>query len=426
MPVLFILAALAAPTASASNTVLLSDDTHNVKGDLGSFQSVLTPNAKWVVFFSEADNLVPGDFNAQRDIFLRSRIFAEENLCSVPSGGTPQANDQCVNPSVSANARFVLFESNATNLDPADSTGSSDIYLHDLKTDTTELISVDSSGTHGNGTSTNATLSNNGRFIVFQSTSTNLVAGDANGVSDVFLHDRKTGVTRRISVDPDGNEANGASFLPRLSASGRFVVFDSNATNLVAGDTNGKTDIFVRDLKTGTTSLVSVGIGGAPANGFSDDATISSNGRFVCFTSAATNLDANDADSTNDVFVRDLKLGTTVLVSAGLAGSSTGSPSFHGRIAQKGRFVAFTSDSATLVASDTNAQGDVFVRDLHKATTLRASVDSAGAEGTGNLGADRPSISANGRFVSFEADFTNLVPDDTNSVFDIFVRDTKP
>ena len=223
-----------------------------------------------------------------------------------------QADGESSSPAISADGRFVAFVSFATNLVPGDSNGRGDVFVRDRLTQTTERVSVDSAGTEGNSGSDGPSISANGRFVVFWSDATNLVRGDTNGVADVFVRDRLTRTTERVSVDSAGNEGNGASGLHShseysISADGRFVAFVSSATNLVPGDTNGAADVFVHDRLTRTTERVSVDSAGNEANSSSFDPVISADGRFVAFSSAATNLVPGDTNEQPDVFVRDRK-----------------------------------------------------------------------------------------------------------------------
>src|SRR5207249_1659148 len=176
---------------------------------------------------------------------------------------------------------------------------------HDRQTGTMERVSVDSAGNQGNGDGTEVALSADGRFVAFTSAAPDLVAGDTNGATDVFVHDRQTAETRRVGVDSGGTQANGASTGVALSADGRFVAFTSAAPDLVAGDTNGAADVFVHDRQTGTTERVSVDSGGSQANGDSTDVALIADGRFVAFTSAAPDLVAGDTNGAADVFVHD-------------------------------------------------------------------------------------------------------------------------
>src|SRR5437867_4406185 len=225
---------------------------------------------------------------------------------------------------------------------------------------TTVRVSVASDGTEGNDVSLGSALSADGRFVAFDSAATDLVAGDTNGVSDVFVHDRQTGTTERVSVASDGAQGNGSSglvtfaFPPALSADGRFVAFVSFATNLVAGDTNGATDVFVHDRQAGTTERVSVASGGSQSNGSNVGSALSADGRFVAFQSAATNLVADDTNGATDVFVHDRQTGTTERMSVASDGSQGNGFNAGPALSADGRFVAFHSTATNLVAGDTN------------------------------------------------------------------------
>src|SRR5439155_1719694 len=224
-----------------------------------------------------------------------------------------------------------------------DAAGVAGVIVHDRQTGTTERVSVDSAGTQANGDSTEVALSADGRFVAFISVAPDLVTGDTNGVADVFVHDRQTGTTERVSVDSAGTQANGASTGVALSADGRFVAFTSVAPDLVTGDTNGAADVFVHDRQTGTTERVSVDSAGTQANGASFGGAMSADGRYVAFTSAAPDLVAGDTNGAMDVFVHDRQTGTTERVSVDSAGNQVNGSSFGGALSADGRFVAFTS-----------------------------------------------------------------------------------
>jgi Tol biopolymer transport system component len=282
-------------------------------------------------------------------------------------------------------------------------------------------VSADSTGLEGNGPSAAPSISKNGRYVAFSSRATNLVPGDTNCVGDVFVHDKKTGMTTRVSVDATGGEANGESFQPSISADGRFVAFTSAASNLVPGDTNSVNDIFVHDRKTGTTTRVSVDSMGAQADRFSATPVMSGDGRFVAFQSNASNLVPGDTFGFFDIFMHELSSASTIRVSVDSAGAQANNSSSDPAISKDGRFVAFTSLASNLVPSDTNGRTDIFVHDLTTGATTRVSVSSAGAQGNGD--SDSATISADGRYVAFASTATNLVPADTNARSDIFVRD---
>ena len=344
---------------------------------------------------------------------------------SVDSAGN-QGNGGSSVPSISADGRFVAFNSNATNLVPGDTNNRSDIFLRDLLTNTTTRVSVDSAGNQGNGGFLLAvfipSISADGRFVAFASFVPNLVPGDTNDSADIFVRDTLTNTTTRVSLDSAGNQGNGGSFGgssdPSISANGRFVAFASEASNLVPGDTNASDDIFLRDLSTNTTTRVSVSGASNPGNGDSSNPSISADGRFVTFSSKASNLVPGDTNNKEDIFVRDLSTNTTTNISVSGAGNQGNGDSGFSSISADGRFVAFSSEASNLVPGDTNNKEDIIVRDLSTNTTIRVSISDAGNEGNGL--SYIPSISADGRFVAFSSDAANLVPGDTNSR-DIFV-----
>src|SRR6476661_9713641 len=285
-------------------------------------------------------------------------------------------------------------------------------------------VSVDSAGNQANGFSNAYSISANGRFVAFQSQASNLVPGDTNNKNDIFVRDLLTNTTTRVSVDSAGNPGNSPSNYSAISADGRFVAFQSYASNLVPGDTNNKNDIFVRDLSTNTTTRASVDSAGFQGNSDSLLPSISADGRFVAFTSFASNRLPGDTNNRDNIFVRDLSTNTTTRVSVDSAGTPGNSDSFISAISADGRFVAFESQASNLVPGDTNNffnQAKIFVRDLSTNTTTRVSVNSAGIQGDEN--SFNPSISADGRFVAFTSRASNRVPGDTNNKQDIFVRD---
>jgi Tol biopolymer transport system component len=285
---------------------------------------------------------------------------------------------------------------------------------------TTERVSVDSAGDQALGPSFAPSISGDGRYVAFESDYEGLVAGDTNTSRDIFLHDRQTlGSTTRVSIDSGGNEQSGNSFAPSISGDGRYVAFESNA-DLVGGDANAFTDIFIRDLSMGTTTLVSVDSVEFQPEGPSYRPSISADGRYVAFESEA-DLVPGDT-SLFDIFIRDLSMGTTTLVSVDSSAipiqgnDNSYSPSISG----DGRYVAFESLASNLVAGDTNSKLDIFVHDRQTGTTERVSVDSSAIPIQGNDDSSSPSISGDGRYVAFESLSSNLVTGDDNGTSDIF------
>ena len=411
---------VASPTGSAwagGRTERVDVATGGAQANGLSFQPSISRAGRYVAFDSSATNLVPGDTNGTDDVFVRDRVAGTTERVSVGLGGV-QANGSSTGPVITPDGRFVAFVSYATNLVPGDTNNDPDLFVRDRRTGRTERVSVATGGVQGNNGSVDPEISAGGRFVAFISAATNLVPGDTNEALDVFVRDRLAGTTERVSVGPGGIQANEVSFSPVISAGGRFVAFDSRATNLVPGDTNGADDVFVRDRAAGTTERVSLGPGGAQANDASSFASISADGRFVAFDSFATNL--GPGDTIGNVFVRDRRAGTTELVSVGPRGTQANAFSLFPVISAGGRFVAFDSWATNLVPGDTNEAQDVFVRDRRAGTTERVSVGPGGRQA--NDASNVSSISPGGSFVTFVSDATNLVPGDTNNITDVFVR----
>lgn len=355
--------------------------------------------------------------------------------------------------SVSGNGRQIAFASESSNLVPGDTNGSGDVFVRDLKTRRTVRVNVSTSGEQARGGSgAAASLSHRGRFVAFDSLASNLAPGDTNGAAnlyagnDVFLRDRDAdgdGVfdergavrTTRESLSTGGREGNGGSFGASVSADGRYVAFSSWASNLVPGDTNGVLDVFVRDRVARKTVRVSVSTAGRQArtdfalgDHGSSGGAISGDGRYMAYWSNATNLVPGDTNGSWDVFVRDrdadgdriydergaVRTGRATVTSRGAQASPNHSAYRGLDISANGRYVAFDSEATDLVPRDTNGQQDVFVRDLRTGRTVRVSLSGAGAQGDGRSHA--PSISADGRYVAFGSTATTIAPDQTQGL----------
>lgn len=271
-------------------------------------------------------------------------------------------------PAISSDGRYIAFMSSAPLVD-ADSNSTDDIYLFNRTTRQLSRVSVATGGGQANGPSTRPHLSGNGRYVVFESIATNLVPGDTNGVSDVFRHDRVTGATVRISVATGGGQGTGASVDPEISEDGNLVAFSSGAFELVPNDANGAADVLVRDVTAGTTTRISVSTAGGEADLGSTDPAISGDGRFVAFASAATNLVAGDGNELSDVFVRDRVAGTTVRISVSSTGGEANSVSNRPSMSRDGRFVSFVSEANNLVPEATSFAARPYVRDVEASTT---------------------------------------------------------
>ena len=403
-----------------------------------SGESSISQDGRYVVFRSDASNLVPNDANNAPDIFRYDRQTDTIELVSVNVQGTGPGAGGSFEPSVSANGRFVGFSSEAPDLTLNDGQAGRDIFLRDMQTGTTTLVSVSASANvPGNGESRETFVSADGRYVAFSSFARNLVAGvtDDNGGTnrtDAFVRDMQAGRTALLSVNAAGtNSGNGRSFDPTVavSANGQqvFASFRSEATDLNGADANGRIDVYRRvlnaaDLAGVSTDLVSVNTGGAAGNGDSTSNSISANGQFVVFTSAASDLVANDGNGTADVFLRNFSNNTTTLLSqnrtrTGSANGASGEPS----VSVDGNFAAFFSDASNIVDGDTNGKTDIFFTDLRTGFTKRLSLNAANAGANGR--SFDPFVSSNGAFVSFTSDATDLAGGGAGD--DIFVASTE-
>jgi hypothetical protein len=381
----------------------------------------ISADSRYVAFLSQANNLVTGDTNGHVDVFVHDRLTGETTCVSVGPNGE-QANAGSFSASISADGRYVAFASEATNLLENRTNGQFNVFVHDRSTGTTSLVSVSSNGTQGNGDSADPDISPDGRFVAFQSLAQNLVVNDTNGQLDVFVHDRMTGETTRVSISTNGVEGNNWSSSPAISADGRYVAFYSFARNLIDGQNiRYQRNAFVHDRSTGTTSLVSVSSNGTNGAGDSFSTDISADGRYVAFYSTASNLVSGDTNGQTDAFVHDRITGETTRVSISTNGTQGTGGSFRPSLSADGRLVAFESIANNLVEHDENKVPDIFVHDRQTGQTSLVSIANDGSQG--NKYSYNPSISADGQFVAFSSDATNLVADDTNDRRDIFVYD---
>ncbi|MFZ2405828.1 MAG: hypothetical protein WAW41_11870 [Methylobacter sp.] len=415
----------AAGAYAAGETSRISVDSTGVEGNEYSIANAISADGRYVAFSSDAENLVPGDSNGWPDIFVYDRLTRTTSLVSVDSAGE-QRYRASYDPSISADGRYVLFVSTAPFV-PEDTNKWVDVFAHDRLTGTTTRVSLNSDDQQAIGGSSRTgafSISADGRYVAFNSIAANLVPGDTNGLSDVFVRDRLTGATTRVSVDSAGMEGNAGSErnkYPAISADGRYVAFTSLSDNLVPGDTNEAQDVFVHDRTTGSTARVSVDSSGLQATGHSQSPALSASGRYVAFSSDADNLVPGDTNGHSDVFVRDRTGGTTRRVSVDWAGGQIAEQSYVGAISADGRYVAFYSMVSNLLPGDADLHYDTFVHDLTTGATSLVSLDSAGQRGNGSSTVS--SISADGRHVAFASTADNLVPWDTNHYNDVFVRD---
>lgn len=398
--------------------VSVASDGTEADGD--SYGPSLSADGRYVAFASTAANLTAGDSNRVSDVFVHDRqTGATERVSAALDGAVYDRGSR--SPRISADGRYVAFVSEATVFGHGTAGGVSsqlgppmtywDLVLHDRQTgETTSLAPA-----------TEAAISADGRYVAFVSWAADLVSGDTNGAADLFVRDRLTGATTRVSVASDGAQSELSAEQPAISADGRHVAFSSAASNLVGGDTNLANDVFVHDRQTGQTTRVSMSSDGAQGNGDSRQPVISADGRYVAFWSDADNLVSGDSNGSRDVFVHDRQTGQTARVSLSSAGAQGNGGSQWPSISADGRYVAFESYASNLVSDDGNLAADVFLHDRHAGRTIRASQTPEGVEG--NYRSGSPAISADGCHVAFESLASTLVGGDGNGVSDVFVSD---
>ena len=396
-------------------TTRVSVASDGTQGIYHSYGPAFSGDGRYVAFYSPfANNLVPDDTNSRSDVFVHDRQTGQTTRASIASDGT-QGNGNSDTPAISHSGRYVAFVSNASNLVPGNMLPRRTVFVHDRQTGQTTRVSIAFDGTQASGESGDPAISSDGRYVAFWSYANNLVPGDTNRLSDVFVHDRQTGQTTRVSIASDGTQGNHNAFEPAISRDGRYIAFASKASNLVLGDTDSRSDIFVHDRQMGQTTRVSTSFDGTQGNKASYAPSISDDGRYVAFESSVTPI----LIPHSDIFVHDRQTGQTTQVSV----ASDGTPAGHSEapaISGNGRYVAFESEGY-LVPGDFGGR-PIFVHDRQTGQTTRVSVASDGTPGSGH----NPAISGDGRYVTFESLDNDLVPDDTNNAQDIFIHDRGP
>ncbi len=428
-----VLGALALPATAAKDDLdLVSRATDGAAANAGSFGTDVSADGRFVALVSFATNLSDADQDLVIDAFLRDMATGTTTLVSRADGAAGAGgDDRTFIARVSADGRFVAFDSDSDNLSPIDDDTMADVFRRDTATNATVLVTREDGpdGTPASGAA--PSISDDGRMVTFQSQDDTLPGVGNPALLYLFVRDVEAGRTTLVSR-PTGLGAttqDASSFIPVVSGNGRFVAFESDADNLAAETVASDRNIFVRDLVANTTTLVSRASGttGAPGDGRSADSAISADGRFVAFTSAATNLSAEDRDPVDDVFVRDTVAGATTLVSRGTgAGGAAGDgASDQPSISADGRYVAFQSAATTFSDADADPVVNVFVRDLVANTTTLVSraAGPAGAGADTDTEATVPRISGDGRYVAFVSDADNLSALDDDAVPDIFRRD---
>ncbi|MAG57650.1 MAG: hypothetical protein CMJ83_15275 [Planctomycetes bacterium] len=361
-------------------THLASASAAGVQATGSSGAPKISDNGRWIAFYSRATNLT-GNATGNQAVFLKDFISGATEMISISTTGAP-ANLNCYSSGYpSDDGSVVAFACDATNLVVPDTNGRADAFVRDRTTGMTTRVSVSTSGVQGNERSWPYSMTPDGRYVVITSLASNFTVGDTNGAFDVFLHDRQLAVTEVISASPAGVIGDLESRGGPVAADGRYVIFDSAATNLVTGDGNGTRDVFRRDRLSGVTVRVSVSATGIEGNGSSVSIGVSPDGRYVMFNSVASNLIVGDTNGTSDIFVKDMATGLITqenVSSSGVQGD--GGCLNTGAISANGRIVVFTSLANNLTANDTNIGSDAFVRDRLLGTTSLLTVNAAGVQ----------------------------------------------
>jgi hypothetical protein len=332
--------------------------------------------------------------------------------------------------SISQDGRYVVFGSVDSGIVANDTNGRMDVFVRDLKLGTTTRVNLSSTGAELSlGYSGFFRMSANGRFVLFDSANNNVVSGDTNSKIDIFLRDLKNNTTEMVSLTSSGGLPNDASSGADISADGRYVAFKSYASNIVSGDTNGSWDIFIRDRKLATTKLISKSTAGLPSNGSSNSPSISCDGSYVTFSSNGTDLVSGDTNGLADIFLMDRVNGDSV---SNITPNSNGTgASTNADISCNGETILFHSDASNLVINDTNNAPDLFAYNMIDGTFERVNLDPSGNETVGSpisAGVERPgndSMDFSGRYVVFSGYTSTLVSGDTNNTRDVFIRDLK-
>jgi Tol biopolymer transport system component len=393
----------------------------------GSEEPSLSATGRFVAFYSSAPGLVPGDSNNIDDVFVRDRQLGTIERVSVSTAGAAGNGDSDFPSISADGRyvafRSAAFNFDPADADPTQDIYVRDR----LAGTTTLVSKDSAGVAAPFGHSSYPSISADGHFVAFESLSKDLVPEDTNGVSDIFVHELLTGMTYRVSLmnvsppPPDKNQATGPSYYASISGNGRFVAFGSDAGNLVAGDTNGQGDIFVRDRLLASTTRVSLGPAGVQADDDCSYPTLSDDGAFVVFQTKATNLVTGDTNNQTDVFVAAVATTVAERVSVSTARVQSNFFSNYADMSGDGRFVVFASAGNTLVAGNTNSAPDVFLHDRQTHVTTRSTVSTSGAQA--DKGGQAAAVSDDGLVVGFQSESTNLVPADTNDRSDVFVRD---
>lgn len=413
---------LSSPASAAAGRTIRVSVTPDGKYS-GGFSGVISADGRYVAISTVEPALSPADTNQVGDVYLRDLRTGKITLVSVTPEGKAGSYDS-YDAGISADGRYVSFTSVSPDLVPGDDNERTDIFVRDMRTGRTIIANLTDSGEQAGGEgwqqSYSSSISADGRYVSFTSSAPNLVPGDDNNDVDVFVRDLRARTITRVSA-PRSGTGGGGGYAPSLSADGRTVSFLSTAADLVPGDTNGTGDVFVRDLRTNRTTRVSVSSTGGQAEGgicCLDEATISADGRFVAFVSNATGL-VPGFDGGQNLYIRDRRTSTTTVAGRADDGTPLTGDVENVTLNADGRYVGFATRTAA-VPSDTNVEQDVYVRDRKTGRTRLASVSSTGTQG--NAASAYPDLSGDGRTVVFGSYASTLVPNDTNGEADVFAH----
>ncbi|WP_433728197.1 hypothetical protein ACQP2Y_14325 [Actinoplanes sp. CA-051413] len=383
-----------------------------------SNEPAISANGRYVAFTSAASDLVRRDTNGAWDVFVRDVRTGVISRVSLSETGA-QLDGASYQPAISGDGRYIAFLSFATNVIAGDPNPTGNIFLHDRRTGSTVRIPPAGEGAPYAPYADSPSISRDGRVIAFSSRNA-VLPGDTNDTSDVFVWRRGTARIEQVSVSSQGHPGDAESYDAAVSADGRYVAFTSNSGNLATDGATGQWQIHLRDLRTRTTTMVSRSSSGVPANGESNVGGVSAGGRYVLFTSSASNLVPGDVNDVPDVFLRDRRLGTTRRVSVSRTGQQLSMGSGQAALSATGRYAAFVSPDPTIVAGDTNELADVFVRDLRTGRNTRASLPASG--GQADSDSHDPAIDAHGHRVAFVSSATNLLPDPARGIEAVYLR----
>lgn len=394
---------------AAPRTERASVDAHGQQADGASAAPALSADGRYVAFVSTASNLVRGDTNGVADAFVKDlRTGRTERVGEGPATGV----------ALSGNGRFVVLATPAA-LTKDDDNALDDIYLVDRRTHRTERIS------HGHPDvppryllNHSPAISANGRVVAYTTSTPDAAPDDTNGRDDVIVHDRRTGKNELVQYRTDGTLGDADSLGAVLSADGRYVAFESADRLDPAYDYTHARNVYLRDRLNRTTEQISRPTRYVYKEG-SFDSSMSADARIFAFASNVRSLVPDDTNKVTDVFTFDRDLQTTVRVSTAADGTQGDGASSAASLSGDGRRVVFVSAATNLVPGDTNGVADVFLKDLRTGAIQRV---STAADGTGPDGPATGGTSLSDRRVAYSSQATNLVPDDTNGVVDIFVR----